>query len=381
MWIGTSLYFVWLDSSFEPLQDKEKSTSKKIDGEVWMVHGGNFYHVEKRKFGPGEMPKNLHWFKWEATLTWLSGYVLLVVVYYLSGGAYLIEPTRNPLNLTNGSAVLLGSAVIFGGWFLYDGIFKLPWSQWTKNIIAVLFLVFLTYGLSHVMAGRGFFMHMGAMLGTCMILNVWRHILPNQQAIIEASDQGQQPNYELGMKAKARSMHNSYMTLPVLFVMISNHFGNLYGHSMNWLVLLLMILLGATVRHGMITGSWKPALPAIGILGVLGVLTFPGEILDRHSLGTSASSAGPVVHMEQINHVIQTRCVTCHSEYPTDDVFRVAPNGIKFDQTEAIINLKERIYQRVVVQKTMPLQNKTQMTDEERALIQTWIDQQRSAHE
>ncbi|HND84853.1 MAG TPA: urate hydroxylase PuuD, partial [Pseudobdellovibrionaceae bacterium] len=358
----------------------EKSTSKKIDGEVWMVHGGNFYHVEKRKFGPGEMPKNLHWFKWEATLTWLSGYVLLVVVYYLSGGAYLIEPARNPLHLTNGSAVLLGSAVIFGGWFLYDGIFKLPWSQWTKNIIAVLFLVVLTYGLSHAMAGRGFFMHMGAMLGTCMILNVWRHILPNQQAIIEASDKGLQPNYNLGIKAKARSMHNSYMTLPVLFVMISNHFGNLYGHSFNWLVLLLMILLGATVRHGMITESWKPAIPALGILILLGYLTLPGSI-QQLSPSVGSASTGSIVHMEQINHLIQTRCVSCHSEFPTDEVFRVAPNGIKFDHVDSIRNLKDRIYQRVVVQKTMPLQNKTQMTDEERSLVQSWVEQQRITHE
>ncbi len=365
MWIGTSLYFVWLDSSFEPL----KNPKKGVDGELYMVHGGNFYHVQKRRFGPGEMPPNLHWFKWEATLTWVTGFFLLVVVYYTTNGAYLVDPQIK--NLSNTEAVLSAIGVLVASWFLYDFLFRSPLAK-TKliNVFALAFVGGLIYFLTHTFSGRAAFIHLGAIFGTMMLLNVWVHILPNQQAIINASNSGLEPNYDLGKKAKTRSMHNSYMTLPVLFLMISNHFSSTYGHPLNWVVLILVTFLGAITRHGMITGKkWPFALAAV-TLGVLMFMTEP----NRMNL-TAAERSGSAVEYSQVQAVMNSRCITCHSDHPTDDIFKIAPNNVRLETEAQLRQWAPKIYERVVVQKNMPLVNKTQMTDEERALMARFIAQ------
>jgi uncharacterized membrane protein len=359
MWIGTSLYFVWLDSAFKPPEQAKKG----VDGEAWMVHGGNFYHVEKRKFGPGEMPKLLHWFIWEATLTWVSGFLLLIVIYYLTNGSYLIDPQVK--NLSQTQAVLIGLSVIFGSWFFYDGLFRLV-KGWWVNFLGLGILGFFIYWLTHTFSGRGAFIHVGAMFGTMMVLNVWVHILPNQRAIIKASNEGKDPDYELGKKAKTRSMHNSYMTLPVLFLMISNHFGDIFGHPQNWLALILIILLGALVRHTMITLKWWPLLPALASLLVVYMMT-----AETHKHEAVAETRE--VHFFQVNHILQTRCVQCHSQFATDEVFKGAPNNVSFDTPALISQWASRIYQRAVVEKTMPLVNKTQISEQERQLLGQWF--------
>ncbi len=366
MWIGSSLYFVWLDSSFEA----QKTPKKGVDGEVWMVHGGNFYHVEKRRFGPGEMPQNLHWFKWEATLTWVTGFFLLVVVYYMTNGAYLVDPKINKINPLHATGI--GLSVLVFGWLLYDFLFRTPLAK-TKwiNPIAIALVGSLIYFLTHTFSGRGAFIHIGAMFGTMMVLNVWVHILPNQRAIIDASNAGREPDYELGKKAKQRSMHNSYMTLPVLFIMISNHFPSTYGHQKNWLVLILFVVMGALLRHFMISGKKWPLLPAVATLCALFWMTDASRL--RAQVATD--QAIQKIHFYQANHIIQTRCVQCHSAYPTDADNTVAPGDVRYDTPAEIKQWAERIYDRAVVQKDMPFTNKTNMTDEERAVLGLWYQQ------
>ncbi len=363
MWIGTSFYFVWLDSAFRPPEKPEKG----VEGELRMVHGGFFYRVEKRRFGAGEVPKDLHWFKWEATLTWITGFLLLWVVYYLSNGAYLIDPSVRALTQTQ--AVLTGLGAIFGGWFVYDLLFRSPLARTPViNLIALGLVGELIYFLTHTFSGRGAFIHLGAVFGTIMVLNVWVHILPSQRAIIRAAEEGREPDFELGKKAKRRSMHNSYMTLPVLFTMISNHFGGLTGHAENWIVLILVVVAGAMVRHFMITLKKWALIPALAAIFAMFQMTRPAPAL-------TAETSGSKVAFSEVWSVITQRCLSCHATQTTDDIFKIAPNGIIFDTPERLKLLIPKIYERVVVQKTMPFLNKTQITDAERDLLARWIAQ------
>jgi len=359
MWVGNSFYFVWMDSSFEKLLAERKG----VDGELYMVHGGNFYHVEKRRFGPGEMPKNLHWFIWEATFTWITGFLLLTVVYYLTDGAFLVDPRVSAM--TPGTASLIGLATLFGSWFVYDGLFRIRHPK-ISTALGLGFVVGIIYFLTHTFSGRGAFIHLGAMFGTWMVLNVWVHILPNQRAIIQASLAGQNPDYDLGKKAKRRSMHNSYMTLPVLFAMISNHFPSTYSHPYSWVVLSLIVVMGASVRHYMITLKKWALIPATAILLFLMFWTAPKKAESNVNVGT--------VTYAQANAIISNRCLQCHSETPTDDIFKVAPNGVKFNRLDEIKQWSARILDRATVKKDMPLANKTGMTDEERVVLRTWIE-------
>lgn len=363
MWIGTSLYFVWMDSSFSPLTPPKKG----IEGELWMVHGGNFYHVEKRKFGPGEMPTNLHWFKWEATLTWITGFILLVWVYYLTNGAYLIDPRIS--NLGPGQASLLGLASVVISWLFYNFLYNQKFSSSPfLNVIILFYFSAVAYLLTHFLSGRGAFIHVGAIFGTMMVLNVWAHILPNQKSIIAASMAGQEPNYNLGLKAKKRSMHNSYMTLPTLFIMISNHFPLTYSHQHNWLILIMITAMGALIRHFMITLKKWPLILASFLLLTLMLTTRPA-----HSF--LSTSDKKINFEEQIKPLIANRCLQCHSSHPSDPDFSEAPLGVIFEEASVLKSFSHKIYHRVVIQKDMPLQNKTQITEEERALLALWIKQ------
>jgi uncharacterized membrane protein len=361
MWIGTSFYFVWLDSVLE----KPPIAQKGLDGETYLVHGGLFFRVEKRRFGPGEMPKTLHWFIWEATATWVSGFILLWVVYYTTGGAYLTDPVVKLL--TQGQATAIGLAVIFGGWMLYEGLFRLPLarSRWGSGL-AVALLAGLIWFLTRTFSGRGAFIELGAMLGTIMVGNVWLHIIPNQRALVRAANEGKEPDYRLGAAAKRRSMHNSYVTIPVLFTMISNHFSSLYDNKWNAVILALVVVAGACARHVMISARTWPLVPGVAAVLAMVVLTgLPAPI--------EASAAGPKVTWGQANEVIHLRCMVCHSAKPSDDVFHSPPQGVAFDDPQIVKALVPRIWERVVVQQTMPFADKTGMTRAERELIAKWI--------
>jgi uncharacterized membrane protein len=363
MWIGTSFYFVWLDSTFTPPTEKKEG----VEGEAYMVHGGFFYRVEKRRFGAGQMPSDLHWFKWEATITWITGCLMLWIVYYSSNGAYLIDPAVRALTQTQ--AVLIAVGFLTGGYLVYDGLFRSPIgrTRW-GNVIGLALAAGAIWFLTHTFSGRGAFIHLGAMFGTIMVANVWVHILPSQRAIIAAAAAGREPDYELGKKAKARSMHNSYMTLPVLFTMISNHFAALTGHPANWLVLILVVVVGALARHTMITAKHWPLLPATAGLATLMLMTAPRS-------SALPAGSGEKVKFSEAFAVLQTRCIACHSEHPTDDLFKVAPNGVMMDTPARAKQLAARIYERAVAQKTMPFLNKTGMADSEREVLGRWVTQ------
>lgn len=243
-WIGSSFYFMWLDSSLEPAP----KTDPNLAGSLWMVHSGGFYRVEKRYLAAGQVPENLHWFKWEAAITWLSGVSLLILVYYMGG-----------LTADSSISPLLSLGLLAATWILYDLLWVSPLAEMTGFVSTLSFagLVLATYGLCQVFGGRAAYLHVGAMLGTLMVANVWMRILPAQRQMIAATQAGKPRDMRLAERAKRRSVHNNYMTFPVIFIMVSNHFPSTYGHSLNWLVLAVLMLASAGVRHHMNVGSRK----------------------------------------------------------------------------------------------------------------------------
>lgn len=267
-WIGSSFYFIWLDKALT-LPEKPKDD---VEGEVWMVHSGGFYQVERRKIGPGSIPSTLHWFKWEAAFTWITGVLLMAVVYYAGGGALLFDSDSSNHNVFQ--AIGFSLIVLPISWLVYDFLWKSAIGKNTKlaTVISFVLMVGLVYGLSKFFGGRAAYMHVGAVFGTLMVANVWMIILPAQQKMIDATKEGRQPDFSLSAKAKIRSVHNSYLTLPVLFLMLSNHYPMTYGSEKNVVILLLLFVLGAAVRHYKITkdkiGVWPPLLILFSIIGL-----------------------------------------------------------------------------------------------------------------
>jgi uncharacterized membrane protein len=369
-WIGSSFYFMWLDASLAaPAKPKEN-----VEGDLWMVHSGGFYLVEKRRITADTMPPVLHWFKWEAALTWLSGIVLLAVVFYFKSETYLINP--DGVQLGSLAAVSISIATIVVSWVIYDLLWR-GRAYGNKhngfvNVVSVVLLIGLIWFLCRVFNGRAAFIHVGAILGTIMVANVWMRILPAQRKMIAATAAGRTPDYSLGLQAKQRSVHNSYVTLPVVFMMISNHFPMTFGHAHNWVILTLMLGIGVTVRHAMIAmerktpGTWA-IIPAVLLLAVVTWMTVPKRV------ATATATSSDIVTYAQVAGIFQTRCNTCHSSHPTDDTFTVAPNGVMFETEAQVTAMKDAIKTRAIDTKTMPLVNKTNMTDEERELLARWI--------
>lgn len=368
-WIGSSFYFMWLDKSLEV----PKIAREGVEGELWMCHSGGFYQVEKRHIGPGSMPDVLHWFKWEAAFTWLSGITLLAVVYYLSDSAYLIDASRS--NLTHGQASVVGISVLVVTWLLYDWLWNSKLGKSQPGISLTLCLgmtAAISWWLSELFTGRGAFLHIGAMFGTIMVLNVWVRILPAQQKMIDATKEGRAPDLNLGKGAKRRSVHNSYMTLPVLFIMISNHFPSTYSGPWNWAVLLLMTFIGGGIRHMQIVGARRVAWMGIPIAAALATVIWvcaPKQSLNR---GQNHKASAP--KFAQVWGIIQERCATCHSQNPTDDTYTVAPAGMMFDDPRQVKAFAARIKFRAVESHTMPFGNKTNITEEERQILGRWVD-------
>jgi uncharacterized membrane protein len=369
-WIGTSLYFMWLDAALI----RSNLPRPDVEGYAWLLHSGGFYLVERRKLPPGQLPSPIHWFKWEAALTFLTGFPLLILVYYATGGVYLIDPAVS--SITTGQAVALGIGLLIIGWVVYDLLWTSPLARGGGRPAAVVSWVLLfavVYGLTHVLSGRAAFIHVGAMLGAIMAANVWMRIMPAQRDQIAAATAGRAVDPTLSTRAKQRSTHNSHVTFPVIFMMLSNHYPLTYGHPLNWLVLSLMIVVGVAARQILLARDrGKPAdwwlAPAAVALVVAIYLTSPAW------LGRT-TGRGDRVAFTAVKGVIERRCVSCHSRTPTDDVFRLAPNGITFDAPESIRAHADTIRTRVVLLRNMPLGNKTGMTDDERALLGRWLAQ------
>jgi len=341
-----------------------------VEGDLWMVHSGGFYQVEKRRPGPGEVPAVLHWFKWEAMLTWITGISLLVLMYYLSN-AYLLDPGISRIG--RGTAIALGVALLVFGWLIYDALWRsLARRPAVATAISLVLLTAVTVLLCRLLSGRAAFMHIGSLLGTIMVANVWMRILPAQHQMLAATRAGRPADFTLGERAKQRSVHNSYMTFPLLFIMLSNHFPATYASSVNWLVLLLLFVAGASVRHAMIgrgaSSRWALVPAALALTGAMFFSTPKGA-----AARTPAAATDSVPPFHAVRAVIAQRCQPCHSQYQSDRSLGPAPGGVTFDTPESVARLAERIRVRVVETKTMPLANKTGMTEDERALLGRWI--------
>ena len=369
-WIGTSLYFMWLDAALQ----KPDPPRDDVQGQAWLLHSGGFYLVERRTLPPGALPSPIHWFKWEAAMTFLTGFPLLVLVYYLTGGVYLVDP--NVSSITPGAAVLVGIGLLIVSWVMYDLLWTSPLAAGrgrSATIVSWALLFAVVYALTRVLSGRAAYIHVGAMLGTIMVANVWMRIVPAQRDLIAAAEAGRTPDYTLSTRAKQRSTHNSYVTFPVIFMMLSNHYPTTYGHPWNWLILWLLIVVGAGVRHVMLArekgkpADWWLVPVTVAIVGVV-YLTSPAWL-------GGGMRGGDRVAFAAVKAVVDRRCISCHSAAPSDDVFRAAPNGVTFDTPESIRAHADTIRTRAVMLRNMPLGNKTGMTDAERDLLARWLTQ------
>ncbi|MBS1579719.1 MAG: urate hydroxylase PuuD [Bacteroidetes bacterium] len=366
-WIGASFYFVFLENAL----NRTENVRDELAGNLWAVHGGGFYYLEKYKIAPKQIPKNLHWFKYEAYFTWVSGICLLFVVYYFNASAFLID--KNVLNITPLQGIGIGISSFIVAWVLYDLLCKSKLINYKIlfSIIGFIILVGFAYFYCHVFSARAAYIHFGAMIGSLMVANVFFVIIPSQKAMVNAAKLGKPLDGSLGKKALARSLHNNYFTLPVLFVMVSNHFPSTFGFKYPWLILAIISLGAAGVKH-YLNLKEKHQLN-IWILPVSVIILLAACFISAPPANPNeCKSAASII---EVNSIIQTRCVQCHSSKPTDDVYKVAPNGVMFDTPDDIAKKKDLIMQRVVLTKTMPQNNKTNMTEEERNTIRCWIEQ------
>ena len=404
-WIGASFYFVWLENNLNRVNPKDG-----LAGDLWAIHGGGIYHLEKYKLAPPTMPDNLHWFKWEAYFTWMSGVALLCVVFYANPTLYLLAPGSS---LSGPEGVLLGIGSLFVGWFIYSFLCDSALGKRPALLGFILFVLLIAaaYGFSKVFSGRGAYLHVGAVIGTIMVGNVFRIIMPAQRALVAAIAENRTPDPALPAKGLLRSRHNNYFTLPVLFIMISNHFPSTYGSQYNWLILAGIAVAAVLVRHYFNTrhNSQKYAwtLPAGALAMIcLAYVTGPKPVstapdvaktpaaieyqpLPETALGGGLKPAAPAapaaepaaapaqatIDFDKVHGVIQERCAVCHSAKPTSPLFSTAPAGVMFDTPAQIQQQAARIQAQAVASQIMPLGNITQMTQQERDLIGTWINQ------
>ena len=333
------------------------------------MHGGGFYHAQKYKVAPAVLPETLHWFKWEAYTTWLSGMFLLILVYWYSAEVYLIDPTV--ADLSPAAAVGIAAAFIVGGWFVYDLLCRSPLGSNEQAISLVLLLLvsLLAWGLCQLFSGRGAYIHFGVVLGTIMVANVFFVIIPGQRQMIAAAPRGESPDPGPGIRAKQRSVHNTYFTLPVLFVMTSNHFAMTYASDYNWAVLVAISLAGALIRIYFVArhrgdASLLPIIIAIFLILAVAWVIAPKSTLASAHIDTSFADVRRVVH---------ERCTTCHSANPTHPAFPAAPGGVELDSDAQCMAESWRMHQQTVITRVMPISNLTNISDEERALIDQWF--------
>ena len=365
-WIGASFYFVFLENAL----NRTENVRDELAGNLWAIHGGGFYYLEKYKTAPKVIPKHLHWFKYEAYFTWLSGFSLLFIVYYFNAKGFLID--TNVFAMSTTAAIVTGVGSFVVARLLYDILCKTALVKkgiWF-TIVGVIIIVGFAWFYCHVFSARAAYIHFGAMLGSIMVANVFCVIIPSQKAMVKAAKEGKPLNPELGKHAGLRSLHNNYLTLPVLFVMVSNHFPSTFGFKYPWIILAAISLGSAGIKH------WLNLREK----GKYSVWVMPVSVLIL--LATAYVSAPPKpgecktnISFAEVNAIVQSRCISCHSSTPTDDIIKAPPNGVTYDTPDNIVKLKDKIMQRVVITKTMPQNNKTNMTPEEREIIRCWIEQ------
>jgi uncharacterized membrane protein len=373
-WIGASFYFVWLDNSIRPPAPGSDLARKGVSGHLWAVHGGGFYNPQKYLVSPAELPPDLHWFKWEAYATWLSGVALLLIVYYFNAQAMMVD--KGVADLSGAQAMAVGVGSLVFGWVFYDLLCRSPLGKHDAAFGLVMFgfIVGAAYVLTHLLSGRAAYIHVGAMIGTMMVGNVLMLIIPGQRKLVDAMLKGQAPDPIHGQKAKQRSVHNNYFTLPVLFIMISNHYAMTYAHKYNWLVLGAVIAAAALIRHFFNQrhkGQANLAYPAAGIAILAAVAVAIAPRPAPPAVAVAQTSKGP--DLVRVQQIVAQRCASCHSATPTQAGFAAAPAGIVLDTPEQVLRHAGKLHQQAVVLKAMPIGNMTSMTDEERAEIGAWF--------
>lgn len=372
-WIGASFYFMWLDNSLE--EPPQWKRDRGIKGDLWAIHGGGIYEVAKYRLAPEAMPETLHWFKWEAYSTWLTGMVLLTIIYYLGAESYLIDP--RVAELSPGAAIGLGLAFIGGSYVFYELLCASPLARRPLLIAAVLCAAaaLLAWALTSLFSGRGAYIHFGAIIGTLMVGNVFRVIMPAQRALVAAIQRGTAPDPAPAQKAKLHSTHNTYLTLPVLFIMISSHYPMTYAHPHNWLVLLALVVITAVARQYFVLrhkGVNKPSIVAGSVLAtlLLAVAIAPAQV-DRESAPQAALSDDALAATGW--QIVQTHCTGCHAREPSDQAFTQAPAGVMLDTPADVRQWSSRIKARTIDTHDMPFMNRTQMTQAERDTLAQWL--------
>jgi uncharacterized membrane protein len=374
-WIGSSFYFVWLDNHLQTPASPQLRQGG-VGGELWAVHGGGFYNAHKYQLAPAQLPPKLHWFYWEAYSTFLSGLFLLALMYYFQADLYLID--NNVAALSKPIAVLIGVSYLAGGWLVYDGLCRTRLAQ-RGLLLAIILTVLLSvaaWSLCQLFSGRGAFLQFGAMLGTIMVANVFFIIIPGQREMVRAKQDGREPDPQAAKRAKLRSVHNTYFTLPVLFTMLSNHYAMVFGARYNWLVLIALCLSGALIRAWFVMrhkasdrGGKTPLWPAATGLALLGtVIVWLSPAHPRQATGP----ASPQQAFAQARQIIQTRCVSCHAAHPTQPGIAEAPKGVMLETTDQILKQTTQMQQQLASH-AMPIGNLTAMTEPEREQLLQWI--------
>lgn len=369
-WIGTSFYFMALDYSL----NKNERANPGILGTAWQVHGGGFYHVEKYVVAPPQLPETLHWFKWEAYLTWVTGFGLMIVQYYLHAKSYLIDPAVLPLTPWQAIAISLGSILV--GWGIYEALCRSPIGQ-NATLLAICFFALILGAAAfytHVFSARGAFLHVGALTGSIMATNVFAVIIPNQKKMVAQLLKGETPDPYYGMVGKQRSTHNNYLTLPVLVMMVSPHYPFLSSHPHAWLVVALILIAGASIRHYLnrvdAGDDWSKygwtAPVAIGALMIAIFITAP-----------RAPEGGAAVSDAEVLAITHKHCAMCHAAKPTHVAFQEAPKNVALETIADLKKYADLIYIQAVQNKAMPLGNETGMSDDERNALGRWVKAQK----
>jgi uncharacterized membrane protein len=366
-WIGTSFYFVALDYSLR----QRAGLPAGVYGEAWEVHGGGFYHVQKYMTAPASLPDHLTWFKWEAYLTWVTGFSLLIVQYYLNAETYLIDPSIR--QLTSVQAVGISVASLLAGWLVYNFLCKSLVIRAPQLLMALVFVLIMAaaYGFTHVFGGRGALIHIGAFIGTLMAANVFMVIIPNQRKITAALLRGEKPDPRFGAEGKQRSLHNTYLTLPVLLLMVSNHYPMITDHPHSWLIVGLIITGGAALRHYLLrTEVGDPQEKIAWTLPVIAsALALALYLTDQPKLQLYAGEVSDT----DVMTIVASRCTACHATNPTDKTIKRPPKGVIFESVADLKRYASQITTQAINSKAMPLGNKTGMTVEERSKLATWL--------
>ena len=366
-WIGTSFYFIALDLS---LKKREKMKDGVI-GTTWEVHGGGFYHVEKFMVAPKELPADLVWFKWEAYLTWVTGFLLLILQFYLEAGAWMIDPSV--LALESWQAISISIASLAVGWFVYDGLCRSPIGKRITLLVIIGFVWVLAaaYFYTHIFAGRAALIHVGAFIGTIMAANVFAIIIPNQKKVTAALLAGDNPDPKYGEIGKQRSVHNTYLTLPVVVLMVSGHYPMLFGHPHAWLIVAFVIVGGACLRHVLVSyevgepfSKYRAALPVILIALIAAIyMTTPQQ----------SNIFDSVVSDVEVMTIVRKHCTTCHAANPKNEAFDAPPKNIVLENIDQLGRHGTQVARFAVQTRAMPLGNETGMTEDERLKLGAWL--------